>query len=313
MKIEDLHYSIPTSQIDENGFDKEKWHQECPMDYLKAIYILNMADNPIVKTEVFKIIYQVTRLHIPAVLYKYYSLSDDVDLNEKKFQTLSDCKIFMSAIKDFNDPYDSKCFFYDPSQLSDIERLKQHNGRMIDDFASYIRGTALTENGTQSMPMWAHYSNNHAGFCVAYDMDAAVNLQLRASTFPVQYIDERLDISSFMKKQAEVISAKIDHDIAMGIKEITIDDLSMIFVPQLLYNLKLSQWSYEKEFRCSTASNAKGMPYIDATPKAIYIGINCCEENRKKLLSIARHLSIPIYQMKLDEYSRDYSLGSKLL
>lgn len=309
MKIENMHYDLTITPIDENNWNWNQWHKNCPMDYLMAIYILNMTDNPIVQREVFKTIWRVAQMHIPNVLYKYYSLSDDAELNEKKFQTLLDGKIFMSEIKDFNDPYDSKCFFYDSAKLADIERLKPHGGKIIDDFTTYIRGTALTENGVQSMPMWAHYSNNHSGFCVSYDMNA--NTQLKGCTFPVQYIAERLDITNLVRKQSEEICNEIDNTIANGEKHTVIDDLTMILVPQLLYNLKLNQWSYEKEFRCSIASNAKGSPYIEAIPKEIYIGKNCSEGNKNQLICISQNFKIPAYQMIFDENGEKCELTSK--
>ena len=311
MKIEDLHYDLTQVPIDDANWNLEQWRKDCPMDYLKAIYILNMATHPIVQREVFTAIWRITQMHIPDVLFKYYSLSTDKKLNNKKFQTLADGKIFMAAIKDFNDPYDSKCFFYDPAKLADIERLKRHKGKFIDDFTAYIKGTALTANGIQSMPMWAHYSNNHAGFCVSYDMNS--NLQLKACTFPVQYIAERLDITSLVRKQVQQICSKIDKNIAVGQKETLINDFTMVFIPQLLYNLKLDQWSYEKEFRCSIASNAKGVPYIDANPKEIYIGKNCSEGNKQQLINIGQKLKITVYQMSTDERGEKGELTAKKL
>ena len=309
MKIEDLHYDLTISPIDESKWDLEQWRKDYPMDYLKAIYILNTANNSIVQAEFFKAIWSVAQMHIPNVLYKYFSLSDDKKLNKKKFKTLADKKIFMSDIKDFNDPYDSKCFFYAPEKLADIERLKPQNGKFIDDFTTFIKGTALTSNGVQSMPMWAHYSNNHSGFCVSYDMN--VNSQLKGCTFLVQYISERLDITSLVRKQAEQMCNTIDKNIAIGQKQTVIDDLTMILVPQLLFNLKLDQWSYENEFRCSTASTAKGMPYINAVPKEIYIGKNCSESNKTQLVRIGRALNIPVYQMESEECSEKCELKAK--
>lgn len=107
------------------------------MDYFKALNILCMADPGDAQAEVFKAIYRVVRLYIPDVLYKYCSLSSDETMNMKKFQTLSDGKIYMSEIKDFNDPFDGKGFFYDASKLADIERLKPHAGRLIDSFNGF--------------------------------------------------------------------------------------------------------------------------------------------------------------------------------
>ena len=311
LKIEDLHYNLSYQPIYDKNWDIGKWRKENPMDYLKALYILNMASNNIAQTEVFKAIYRVTRLYIPNVLHKFYSLSADKESNEKKFQALSNGKIYMSDINDFNDPYDSKGFFYDPIQLASIKRLEAHKGKIIDDFSTFIRATALTENDVQSMPMWAHYSNNHRGFCIAYDMED--NIALKSCTFPVQYINERLDITSIMLQQAQQICNKIDRNIEIGEKATVISDLTMIFMPCLLYNLKLDVWSYEKEFRCTTAATFKGMPFIDAKPMEIYIGMHCSDEHTNCLMQIGKSLLIPVYKMRLDQYSSDYKLVAQRL
>ena len=190
MKIEDLYFDLPSEPVDEENWDLETWRKEHPMDYFKALHILEMADIGAAQAEIFKQIYQVIRLHVPDILYKYYSLSDNEALNMQKFQTLHDGKIYMSDIKDFNDPFDGKGFFYDATKLADIDRLTPHGGRMIDDFNRFIKGTCLSANGVQSMPMWAHYSSNHRGFCVSYDMYPLANglLKLR---FPLP-VDHRL-------------------------------------------------------------------------------------------------------------------------
>lgn len=320
MKIEDLNYSVPTMQADEKDFDKEKWRKENPMDYFKAVHLILTSINNvpeklynIVMAETFKTIYKITRFHIPDILYKFYSLTDDRNLNKVKLSTLRNMQIFVSDIQDFNDPFDGKAFFYKPSELSDIKRLAPFHGQLIDDFTVFIKGTALTENDTNCMPMWAHYANNHQGFCVSYDMKNPVNNLLSACTFPIQYTDQRLDITTFIKKYAEMFLSETDRHIAQGEKKIEITDLSIVYMALYLFNIKQSTWQYEKEFRCTIGATAKGKPYIDALPNAIYIGMKCCESNRKELISIAQELSIPIYQMKLDEFSEDYALESERL
>lgn len=306
MKIEDLHYDLPSEAVDEENWELDKWRKEHPMDYFKALHILNMSDN---NAEVFMTIYRIIRMHIPDVLYKYYSLSDNETSNMKKFQTLSDGQIYMSDIKDFNDPFDGKGFFYDAAQLADIERLNPHGGRFIDSFNAYIKAASLTSNGIQSMPMWAHYSNNHAGFCVSYDMNA--NIGLSSCTFPVQYTDIRLDVTSLMRIQAQKTSDAIDYQIASGSKEIILDDPTIVFMACLLCNLKHTSWSYEQEFRCTTGAIAKGMPYIDAKPKEIFIGMNCAPRHAERLIEIATSWEIPIYQMEFDECSEAYTLTAR--
>ena len=85
MKIEDINYTMPNPAVNEKDFDIEKWRSENPMDYLKAMFLIRTALN---KDEVFKIIYQTTRLYIPDVLFKYFSLTNDISLNEQKLETL---------------------------------------------------------------------------------------------------------------------------------------------------------------------------------------------------------------------------------
>ena len=53
---------------------------------------------------------------------------------------------------------------------------------------------------------------------------------------------------------------------------------------------------------------AMGMPFVNAFPKGIYIGLNCNSENSKRLIKIADSLNVPIYKMKFDEYDTDFYL-----
>lgn len=306
MKIEELYYSMPDQPVDEKNFDLEKWRQEKPMDYLLAMYLISKASN---RDEVFKNIYQVARLYIPDTLYKYFSLSKDSSQNEKKFQTLLKRKIYMSAMGDFNDPFDGKAFYYKPDELKKIKQLEPHDGRLIDDFTAYVRGTSLTANGVNAMPMWAHYASNHAGFCVSYDMKS--NVSLSGCTFPVQYTDKRLDVTSLMVSQATMLINEIEKQSKMGRKAIMINDLTTVYLPLLLFNIKHSSWSYEKEFRCTTGSTAKGMPYLDAIPKEIFIGFNCSSENIKEIEKIADYLRVPAHKMEFDEYASTFQLSVK--
>ena len=306
MKIEDLYFDLPSEPVDEENWDLETWRKEHPMDYFKALHILGMADIGAAQAEIFKQIYQVIRLHVPDILYKYYSLSDNEALNMQKFQTLHDGKIYMSDINDFNDPFDGKGFFYDATKLADIDRLTPHGGRMIDDFNRFIKGTCLSANGVQSMPMWAHYSSNHRGFCVSYDTNS--NIDLKSNTFPVQYTDERLDVTSLMRKQALYACNEIERQSALGSKKIVLDDLMLIFMVSLLCNVKHTSWSYEKEFRCTTGAIAPGMPFIDAKPKEIYIGMHCDPNHALRLKEIGDSWGIPVYRMAFDECNEKYEL-----
>jgi len=291
-------------------FDVIKWRKENPMDYIMAMNLINQASN---KNEVFWTIYNITRLHIPDLLYKYCSLGDNASANDAKFQTLQNQKIFMSDVKSLNDPFDSKAYFYRPEVLAKYDRLKHCNGRLIDDFSAYIRVASFTSNGVSSMPMWAHYANNHKGYCIEYDMKDLKNTKLSASTFPVQYTNKRIDITNLMDFQVGQIIQAIETQMAQGRKGILYDDLTTIYMESFFCNIKHDTWSYEHEFRCTVGATISGMPYFDAKPKAIYIGAKCSDSHVKMLVSIAERLNISAYRMTYDEYSLDFNLIPKLI
>lgn len=43
---------------------------------------------------------------------------------------------------------------------------------------------------------------------------------------------------------------------------------------------------------------SKGMPFVDAISKAVYIGMNCSKKNRQRLIKIAKKLSVPILYIR---------------
>lgn len=309
MKIEELNYPLNDKEVDDKNFDIEKWRRENPIDYFKIVYIYlkigeNIRDD--FKSMIFMDLYKVLRLYIPDTLFKYYSLNEDVDMNNTKLETLQQGKIFLSEIKYFNDPFDGKAFFYREDELLKYPELKACNGRLIDDFSGFVRSTSFSQVGVNSMPMWAHYANNHMGFCVSYDTKE--NLTLRSNTFPIQYTEERLDITQFMDQYIQYMIERKRYSQNKGIREIKLDDLSIIFLPLLLHNLKHTSWSYEKEFRCTTAINAPGAPFIEAIPKEIFIGMKCKEEHKRRLKEIGTKFSIPVYEMRFLDYSNEYKL-----
>ena len=308
MKLEDIQYTIPEKPIDDKNFDIEKWRKDNSMDYLKAMFLINKSSN---KNEVFKTIYKVTRLYIPDILFKYFSLTDNIFLNEQKLHTLEQKKIFMSDARYLNDPFDNKAYFYKFDELKKYERLAEHDGKLIDDFSSFSKVSALTSNHVNSMPMWAHYANNHAGFCVSYDMK--MNEQLSSCTFPVQYTNQRIDITSLMAQQVEKMIREIEIQSAEEIKQILLDDLSLIFLASFFCNIKHLSWGYENEFRCTTGVTAEGMPYVSAVPKEIYIGMNCMPTYTDRIIEIANALQIPVYKMIFDELRSDFNLIPKRL
>ena len=78
---------------------------------------------------------------------------------------------------------------------------------------------------------------------------------------------------------------------------------------------KSLDWSYEKEWRIIKQTNLNyddnkpNIEFIDnITPKEILLGTNVSEENKKKLKNISKEKNIPIYQMKLETFNKEYKL-----
>lgn len=292
----------------ESEFNVEKWKVENPMDYIKAMTIINQASN---KNEVFEILYRITRLHLPDTLFKFHSLTDDCALNELKLETLRSHKIYMSDVKDLNDPFDNKAFFYRPDALMKYEILAESKGKLIEDFTSYVKTASFTVNNVNSMPMWAHYSNNHTGYCISYDMKDKRNVQFSSCTFPLQYINKRIDITDLMDNQVNLMIDEIEKQGKRGKKAIQITDLSMVFMASFFSNIKHKTWGYEREYRCTAGAIADGMPFLPASPKEIFIGMNCKKEYTDELVKLADEMKISAYKMIFNDYDMDFSLDCK--
>lgn len=288
--------------------DIEHYRRENPMDYIKAIELLKISSN---KDEVFHCIYQITRLHIPDILYKYVSLTDDENLNNLKMQTLSEQKIFLADSRDFNDPFDNKAFYYRNNELKRFDELRQFDGRLGDEIMFNSRAASLSAAGYNSMPMWAHYANNHKGFCIAYNMNEADNIQLRSCTLPIQYTDKRVDITDIMVKTVDYILKKKKRQMSQGSKRILIDDLMIVYTTVFLQNIKQSSWQYEMEFRCSAGNTSIGMPFIRAKPYEIYVGEKCDSVHFENLVKISHELKVPIYKLEFKEINSGYQLVPK--
>ncbi len=299
-----------TKEVNLDNWDIELWRKNNPVDYLKMLAIIvGYSSNPIIKNETFKIIYKITRLYIPNQLVKYYSLTDDLYLNELKFDTLKNKQVYLSDSKAFNDPFDNKAFFYRPDTMIEFNELRHCNGKLIDDFSSYIIGSSFSSAGINAMTMWGNYANSHQGYCVSYNTEeGGPNTDIRSFAFPIQYIRQRVDISDLMYQQTKIALDEMKRQISLGRKIISLDDLSLIFMIALLTNIKFIEWEKELEFRVSVASNS-GKPYVKAIPSAIYVGLNCKPENEEKLLHLGNEQNIPVYKMQFDEIGSSYTLS----
>ena len=306
----------PESGFNEPGssaFDAEAWRREHPMDYFWAARTVMELDDPALQDAAFRAIFKVCRLHVPPKLFKYYALDGNERMNETKLSTLSDRKVYTAEVKDLNDPFDCRSFYYRRDAMRSFPELEVHDWKPFDDIAAFHRVASFTECAEGMMPMWAHYANNHRGYCVEYNMEQAENRGLAGLMFPVQYSDRRVDLTDFYKSQIQALVEKRDRVLDEGGGMVVVEDLRMVYLPLLLVNVKHSSWSYEREHRCTIGAAGGGDPYVDAWPKAVYIGKDCNEGHRAQLARIARKIGVPAYQMGFNDEASGYLLGKSLV
>lgn len=280
------------------------------IDYRKIIKFLKNNRNDQNK---FPEIYKMTRKFIPKTLYKYGSFTDDEKLNLKKLRCLYDKKIYLSSSEHLNDLFDTNAFYYDEDQLAKFEVEESRGDNIFNNIRKTQLLTCFTSNGVSSMPMWAHYANNHNGYCVSYEMDIKFNGLLRSSMMPVQYIDSRIDITEYMINFAIETKELINRNTQKDILTHIITDMTLPYITALYINLKHLSWSYENEYRHSIGKRNEDDHFVDALPSAIYIGVNCTEKRRKKLIDICDQLDIEAYDMRFNHKTKEFMLKPELV
>lgn len=135
--------------------------------------------------------------------------------------------------------------------------------------------------------MWSHYADGHHGFCIEYDYSELNELTSNALPLPVVYSPKRPLIPW---------EAALDNS-AENVRQATAQITSGLLVKDIA-------WAYENEWRILI--DAKQNPNIKM-PKitCIYLGVNISQTNRNKILKLAKQLSIPVKQMKVDRGEYD--------
>ena len=248
---------------------------------------------------------------VPNTLYKYVPLLDDRYLdyeekNQEKITSLKNNKLWISHYKTFNDPFEFKTMIIDMERLQDKGWKYEEIEKYLDFFRNLIFTSCFTSEVDNNMPMWAHYANNHKGYCIKYEVLNANRI------YPVSYEPKRI-------KSAVILSNLINEMIRMYSQKLK--SLTRSFRESFLYfylslSCKHSFWSYEKEYRFLDLSidlnnnNGKLIDLSEAGIKisAIYIGYNCDENYISKLINVGKYIGCEVYKMEFDEYEEEFKL-----
>lgn len=208
---------------------------------------------------------------------------------------------FLCPTNNFNDPYDSKIFIDeimsndDDTSLENVKLDMQQKTFVISLSASDI---------TTNFLMWNHYSCNHKGFCIKYDLEEVLTKIANKGIMlsPVIYHEKpynlTCDLLLYLYKESLRKSNIVQHN-------------EIVQSPNIMFKtvlIKYEQWKYEQEWRLISNkeyADKNEQKFHIPKPKAIYLGAKIKSENRDKIIKIAKNKKIKVYQMefsKKDKY-----------
>ena len=254
--------------------------------------------------------------YAPAFLYKYYSDSNLLHWNAVK----NNAMWYSSAVK-FNDVFDCDIFVDEKAIFQSIidtspemKRVRKGSAvwldfkrksykatkqlqQMFDDMKGQVGISCLSELDN-SLLMWAHYANNHRGFCVEYDL-LKISKRLNFTPIPVIYSDKKISVQSLFPKSLEEYVTKL-----------VIEAIST----------KSTDWNYEKEWRIIRDTKACGDKWSEGEqgallpmikPASIILGCEATISFQAVVEAYCKEKQINLYKMEKDRHL--YKLNKKLL
>jgi hypothetical protein len=255
---------------------------------------------------------------IPKILYKYRPWKKDYNKD-----ILRKNQIFLACPGDFNDPFDCRIpldlyrldtdekkaqyvdkviiqGFYDLSIKGyNVETLlKSFTQRLIDDIDSEYDRLAKLEFSFQdkffgilslskywnNIIMWAHYAENHKGYCVGFYSDKLADMDVFSKIGPVKYQNEYPNIDPMN------------------------DDIVQQGFTQTF--TKAKKWIYEKEYRLyhnffpnEPALNDRQKYFHDDALAEIILGIDIKSVDRNQIIKLAEKKNVKVFQAYKKKHS----------
>jgi hypothetical protein len=175
------------------------------------------------------------------------------------------------------------------NQKMHTDLLCQFKASVLDSF----KICSFTEE-LYSTVMWSHYSKNHTGFCIEYDLTIVPPGDYRKRfLYPVIYTDKMFDATKWMASTST-------------------DNYNNLYIKYAALH-KSIEWAYEKEWRLLFSAGVfeKPLCYPMGRPKALYLGARISDNDRNNFIRIARTKNIRLFQMELDQ--NHFKVASKLI
>ncbi|MBX3708209.1 MAG: DUF2971 domain-containing protein [Gammaproteobacteria bacterium] len=280
-------------------------------------------------------------------------------------------EIWLQPLSDFNDPFERHFkYISDPTKAVSDPRLFDHlhdfhikdTGTTIsaEDFKSILltpefqervsiasnswingsyhqhgpfsqHGTYCFTNDASNIPMWAHYANNHRGYCVMFELDfsSAGKLAKIPESEEENYFQDLLsgkDILTFYLGKRDITFAftKVNYSKTPPVMQLDqlldIIDSPYESIKYLVANsvgVKYHQWGYENEYRLVANTNSKDggllnlslIPFIKVT--GIIMGSQLTDDERTIFHSLCKENKVPLYQARCSEV--DYEITKELI
>lgn len=246
---------------------------------------------------------------IPDRLYHYFPLhnrSSRLDYrkeNEKYYTSLENGKIRVSSFEALNDPFEFNGLFFDPQSNAMLRNNAKYAENVLKRLKNCFPVFCLSDNFDKNMPLWAHYSNNHKGYCVEY---STID---KSTIFPVVYVPKREPASNIIT----TMLTELDKGFRRGTKPS--GKFWKNFIPFFTsFTCKHELWRYEGEYRLLWMDNYSfpgqlvGLDDAKLKIEKIFMGLYC--DDKKRLRKIGKILGCEVYEMILESTNCEFSLKS---
>lgn len=188
-----------------------------------------------------------------------------------------------------NDPYEFNGIYWDEDRLlaAGVQQGSIDNAKEL--LFHRLCLSAFTSNMSNNLSMWAHYANNHHGYCVKYRVG-------NKRTFRnVIYGDQRKALTNTFLHFLQ----QADLGENLGNRDFINEALKDSAILQDKFFYKHISWAYEHEYRAlypfdgTTFGTNVPISELSLTVDTIYSGINCSDGNKEKLAQIASTLGVP--------------------
>lgn len=240
---------------------------------------------------------------VPDYLYKFFSLYDIdscnkdqyfLDENEKRFNTLENNQLWFALPDTQNDPYEFKGMYFDKVSLKKLG-FSDDVLAVIESLIYNVPFCCFVDNSSENLPMWAHYANNHRGYCVKY------RVENKRGVRNVIYEPSRIPIS-------KILAAFITNAQKFEKGEGNLSELNFYSsVLQEMFFVKHISWANEKEYRIVYPDEKidKGIrldtSVVGLRAEEIICGFKCADEHVNRLSDIAKKLSIKCMKCEISD------------